>query len=158
MDDQLKQLASEQITRYALGMLPPLEKESVEMSVAHSAEARAQLQQERCIGNAIRNTIQAVPPLSAERLQRRMPKIPTGNRPIRWHRTFALVTVLLFFMLTGFGLQKISYSVVEASPAPSFTTTHIFNATATPSKTPTTVAYFKNQATPTPLLLRRSNY
>jgi anti-sigma factor RsiW len=130
------------LTEYVLDLLPPAEKQRLAQQIGADPALRAQVQQERQVGQLVKQTVQQAGQVDNARLARLMPAVPRQKRPF-WHnpavqqamRQVAMVAMMFILLLGGWqwfnGSQTAVLSQTPTAIAVTATMTHTPTATQT---------------------------
>ena len=76
------------LTEYVLDLLPPAEKQRLAQQIGADPALQAQVQQERQVGQLVKQTVQQAGQADNAQLARLMPAVPRQKRPF-WHNPAA---------------------------------------------------------------------
>jgi anti-sigma factor RsiW len=135
------------LSDYALGLLSPDERRSVEQHTHQCPDCETALQAELRLSQTVRTTLQTATHISNGRLQRLMPTVPQPSAR-RWRlagqRQLASVCVLLILFLGSMGMYQ-----ARNAPVPAGIPT-LLAITATNTQAPTSTAVItQTNAAPT---------
>lgn len=151
-----------QISDYVIGLLTPDERRALEIHAATCLDCQVALQRERQVALLVRETLQAAPQPTAERLRSLMP--PVERRPPArwvtrgWQRQLAPLMVALLLLLSTFGLRAATtqgwFQVAPGAAVETATPTATLAQTATESPSPTVGHTAVATQSPAPNLVR----
>ncbi len=141
------------LQEYVLDLLPTAEKKRLTRQIGADPALLTQVQQERQVGQLVKQTVQQVGLAENGRLAQRMPAIPRKKRPF-WAsfapRQLAMAAMMFVLLLGGWQWFSSAQSAVWQSPptlvAITATTTH--TPTATQTQTVPTETAVANQTEP----------
>lgn len=138
------------LQEYVLDLLPPAEKQQMAQEIGADPALLAQVQQERQVGQLVRQTIQANTAVENGRLARLMPAIPRQKRPF-WHsfapRQLAMAAMMFILLLGGWQWFSNDQAGIWSSPTVvAVTATMTHTPTATQTQTAPTETAVANQA------------
>lgn len=142
------------LQEYVLDLLPPAEKQRLAQQIGHDPALMKQVQQERQVGQFVKNTLQQASAVENGRLAQLMPSIPKGKRPF-WPsfapRQLAMVAMLFVLLLGGWQWFNSGQSALWTSPtAIAVTATMTHTPAATETQTVPTETAVANQTEPNP--------
>lgn len=130
----------QQLTDYALGLLPHHKLDMVEKHLTSCSACRDAVQVERHIGQMVHSTLQIAAQPQAHRLQSLMPQPPQPRRlpwqRAGWQKQLAPLLVIFTLLIGAFASQRL---LPSGSNLPGFVVT-AYAATATSTNTPTATA------------------
>ena len=130
---------------YVLELLSPAEKRRVEQQIKANPSLLAQVQQERQVGQLVKQTLQQTGQIENGRLSQLMPAIPKQKRPF-WaavaprQLAMAAATMSLLFVLLLGGWQWFNHNQPSLWPAQPTTVAVTATMTHTPAATETQTA------------------
>lgn len=145
------------LQEYVLDLLPAAEKQQLARQIGHDPMLLKQVQQERQVGQLVKNTLQQVSTVESNRLAQLMPAIPARKRPF-WQsfapRQLAMAAMLLVLLLGGWQWFNSEQSALWTSPPTSVAVTATMTHTpaATETQTVPTETAVANQAEPNTVL------